>query len=206
MEETMATNKKRSAGGRKVVSWVSVSMDGYTAGPKGPENDEWLYEHASEPDTQAYFEGVWRGATTAMFGRVNYEGFYAVWPEITRAPTTDPRNRELGQWLDSVEKVVCTRTLEATEWENSRIARDPEAEIRLLKRRKGRDILVINSASVIQTLLRAKLIDEIRLAVVPTMLGDGERLFTDDLTESAWTLAGAATLRHGAVCLHYLRR
>ena len=40
------------------------------------------------------------------------------------ATSTDPRTRDLGRWLDATEKVVLSRTLTDTPWENSRIARD----------------------------------------------------------------------------------
>ena len=52
-----------------------------------------------------------------MLGRTNYEGFYAVWPDMTRDPSTDPRTRDVGRWLDATEKVVISRTLTDAPWE-----------------------------------------------------------------------------------------
>jgi hypothetical protein len=94
---------------------------------------------------------------------------------MTRDPETDPRTRDLGTWLDTVEKVVFSRTLQEANWENSRIARDIETEVKALKNTPGRDILVLNSASIIQALLRHDLIDDLRMAVVPATLGGGLR-------------------------------
>jgi dihydrofolate reductase len=153
----------------------------------------------------AYFEGIWRGASTALLGRTHYEGFYAVWPAMTRDPSMPPRTRDLGSWLDAVGKVVFSRTLETVEWENARIARDLEAEVNVLKEAAGRDILVLNSASIIQALLRSDLVDDIRMAMVPAMVGGGLRLFPDGLPASTWELAETTTLAHGAVGLHYRR-
>jgi dihydrofolate reductase len=204
--ETTKSKSKRSGDGRRVIAWVNVSLDGYTSGPGGPEHDRWLHEHAAHEQTAAYFEGIWRGADTALMGRTNYEGFFSVWPGITRDPGTDPRTRALGQWLDSVEKVVFSRTLRAAEWQNSRIARDLESEVAALKKAPGRDILVVNSASIIQALLRSDLLDDIRVAVVPTLLGGGLRLFPEDLPPSDWTLVETTALAHGAVGLHHRRR
>lgn len=84
-----------------IVAWAGVSLDGYTSGPEGPAGDAWLHEHATHPQTAEYFEGVWRGADTILIGRTNYEGFYSVWPGITRDERTDSRTRELGHWLDT---------------------------------------------------------------------------------------------------------
>lgn len=106
-----------------------------------------------------------------------------------------------------MEKVVFSTTLTATEWENSRLARQPlEAEVKALKEQPGRDILVLNSASLIHQLLQADLVDDLRFAIVPAVLGGGLRLLPEGLPASAWELAETATLAHGAVCLHYRRR
>jgi len=140
-----------------------------------------------------------------VVGRTNYEGFYSVWPGITADPGTDPRTRDLGVFLNAVEKVVVSRTLREAGWENSRIARDLESEVRALRDVPGRDILVINSASIIQALLRAGLIDDLRFAVVPVLLGGGLRLFAEGLPASAWTLTQATILEDGAIGLHYSR-
>ncbi|RZS41307.1 dihydrofolate reductase [Herbihabitans rhizosphaerae] len=192
---------------RRIVAWAGLSLDGYTSGPNGPAHDTWLHEQAMREEILAYFEGVWRGADTALTGRTNYEGFHSVWPGITRDPATDPRTRDLGRWLDSVEKVVVSRTLEHAPWENSRIARDLEQEVRALKQAEGRDVLVLNSASVIQALLRADLLDELRFFVAPVLLGGGLRLWPDGIAETSWRLTETTTLAHGsAVGLRYSRR
>ncbi|WP_020673026.1 dihydrofolate reductase family protein [Amycolatopsis nigrescens] len=190
---------------RRIVAWASITLDGYTSGPGGPAHDDWLYEHAGQEQTAEYFEGIWRGADTIVLGRTNYEGFHSVWPGITRDVRTDPRTRALGRWLDATEKVVASRTLTEAPWENSRIARDLEVEVRALRQAAGRDVLVINSASVIQALLRADLVDDLRLAVVPVLVGGGLRLLPDGVS-TAFGTVGVTVLRHGAVGLHYRRR
>jgi dihydrofolate reductase len=189
---------------RRIVAWTSLTLDGYTSGPDGPAHDTWLHEHAGQPATAEYFEGIWRGADTIVLGRTNYEGFHAVWPAITRDQRTDPRTRDLGRWLDATEKVVVSRTLTDAPWENSRIARDLAAEVERLRQSPGRDVLVINSASVIAELLRLDLIDDLRLALVPVLVGGGLRLFPDGVGARFHT-AGVTALEHGAVGLH-LRR
>jgi dihydrofolate reductase len=138
-----------------------------------------------------------------LLGRTNYVGFHSVWPGITRDPATDPRTRDLGRWLDSVEKVVFSRTLEEAPWENSRIARDLEAEVKALKQTAGRDIMVLNSAGIIQELLRLGLVDDLRLAVVPVTLGGGLRLLAEGIPAAEWELAQVAVLGHGAIGVHY---
>ncbi len=189
--------------GRRVVAWVSLSIDGYSSGPKGPEGDAWLHEKAMLDSTCTYFEGIWRGADTAVLGRTNYEGFYSVWPGITRDPASSDRIRAIGQWLDSVEKVVISKTLTEAKWENSRVASDLESTVRELKAAPGRDIMVLNSASIIQALLKAGLVDDLRFMVMPTIVGGGLRLFSEGLPESNWELADSVNLSSGVIALHY---
>jgi dihydrofolate reductase len=192
---------------RRVVAWASVSIDGFTSGPRGTEHDQWLYEHAGREETSTYFEGIWRGADTALLGRKNYEGFHSVWPGIARDPAMPIRTRELGTWIDTVEKVVFSRTLTEVTWSGARLATQPlEAEVKALKAAPGRDIFVMNSGSIIHQLLQADLVDDLRFAIVPVLLGGGLRLLPEGLAETRWELAGSTTLAHGAVGLHYRRR
>jgi dihydrofolate reductase len=189
---------------RTVIAQANVTMDGMTAGPDGDLS--WLIEHAVTPQMAAYAEGVWRGADTAVLGRTNYEGYQGYWPAVAADPEAAGRDRDLATWLDTVEKVVFSRTLQEATWQNSRIARDVEAEIRALKQAPGRDILVLNSTSIIQALLEADLLDELRLNVLPAVVGGGLRLLDEGLPRSAWTLVGATTLESGGVALHYRRQ
>src|ERR671919_1649 len=92
---------------RKVIAWVSLSMDGFSA---GPGNDmTWLAEHVVHEQMMAYSEGIWRGASTAVMGRTNYEGFSQYWPPVAKDAASPPRHRDLAIWLDTVEKVVFSR-------------------------------------------------------------------------------------------------
>jgi dihydrofolate reductase len=198
-----------AAAGRRVGADVVVSMDGYSS--TGPGDDmSWAMSHIMSPQSEVYYEGIWRGVSTAVMGRTNWEGFTAVWPGITEDPASSARTRDLGRWLATVDKVVFSTTLQQADldkapWENARVSRDPVAEVRALKDGPGRDILVINSASIIQALLRADLVDDLYLTVVPAMLGGGLRLLPDDHA-STWALASATTVPDtGAVALHYRR-
>ncbi|RNL86948.1 dihydrofolate reductase family protein [Halostreptopolyspora alba] len=188
-------------GSRRIVAWAGVSLDGHTSGPDGPAHDTWLHHAATHPQTAEYFEGIWRGADTILLGRTNYEGFYSVWPGITRDEKTDPRTRELGRWLETTEKVVISRTLTEAPWENSRISGDLAAEVNTLREQPGRDVLVANSASVIGELLRLDLIDDLRLFVVPWLVGGGLRLFPDGV-RARFTTAGVTALANGVIGLH----
>lgn len=190
-----------------MMVWCTVSIDGYSSGPEGFEHDTWLYEHVMRPATAEYFEGIWRGCSTALMGRNNYVGFHSVWPGITEDPATDPRTRDLGRWLCSVEKGVVSTTLpeSGATWENTRVFTGPGEAVAALKAEPGRDILVLNSARLIQSMLVAGLVDDLRLVVVPVLLGGGLRLLPDAVS-CAWDLVSSTTLPDGALGVHYQRR
>ena len=65
---------------------------------------------------------------------------------------------------------------------------------------------MLNSASIIQALLKADLLDELRLNVLPAIVGGGLRLLDEGLPRSDWDLVGALTLETGGVAMHYRRR
>lgn len=191
---------------RRVMVQCTVSIDGYSSGPGGPEHDTWLHQHVMQPATGEYFEGIWRGCSTVLMGRNNYVGFHAVWPGITEDPATDPRMRDLGRWMCSVEKGVVSTTLSESKatWENSRVFRSPGEAVATLRAEPGRDILVLNSAKLIQSMLAADLVDDLRLVVVPVLLGGGLRLLPDGVS-GAWDLVSSTTLPDGALGVHYSR-
>lgn len=103
------SNSADSAG-RRVAAEVTISMVGYSS--TGSDDDmHWCMDHILSEQSELYYEGIWRGASTAVLGRVNWEGFTSVWPGLTEDPTSSARTRELGRWLAIVEKVVFTKTL-----------------------------------------------------------------------------------------------
>jgi dihydrofolate reductase len=188
---------------RTVVAQANVTIDGMTEGPDGDLS--WLIPHAVSPQMSAYAEGIWRGATTALLGRTNYEGFHGYWPPVAADPDAPARDRALATWLDTVEKIVFSRTLDEATWQNARVARDVEAETRAAREAEGGDIIVLSSASIIRALLAADLVDELRLNLMPSIVGGGLRLFEEGLPRSDWQLVGAITLETGGVGLHYRR-
>ncbi|MDO9379328.1 MAG: dihydrofolate reductase family protein [Nocardioidaceae bacterium] len=200
---------ERPSPSRRVAAWCGVSLDGFSSGPDGPMHDTWLHRTAVRPSTEAHFEGVWRRASTVLIGRRNAEGFGAVWPGLSRSPDLSESSRAYGRFLTGVEKVVFSRSLptdamDGFAWDDVRVASDLEGEVRALRDGDGGDVLVQNSASIIQQLLRLDLLDDLRLMVVPVLLGGGLRLL-DDVGAGEWDLAQSTTTAEGVLFLHYAR-
>jgi dihydrofolate reductase len=190
---------------RKVVANITLSLDGRTTGPAGPYDMGWIVPHAI---TDAARDGLLRitDGTTAVLGRINYEGFGSYWPAVAGDESADPRDRRFAQWFDDVEKVVFTTTLTEPSWQNSRIVSgDPVEVLRELRGQEGGDIWVLASQSVIRQLLVADEIDRLSINLAPQLVGGGDRLFGDDLPATSWSLTDLTTSDSGAVWLIYDR-
>jgi dihydrofolate reductase len=145
-------------------------------------------------------------ATTALLGRKNYEGFSSYWPPVAEDESADPRDRTFARWLNAVEKVVFSSTLQEANWENSRIAASGPAEtVRQLRTHDGGDIIVLASASVIRDLLEAGELDRLSITLCPELVGGGARLFGDGPAGSSWSLTETKSTESGAICLVYDR-
>jgi len=201
----MAAQPKSDAN-RNVIGNISLSLDGRTTGLGGDYDMGWIVPHAITNGARDHMIAVTSPATTALLGRKNYEGFGSYWPAVANDEKADPRDRAFSNWLNAVEKIVFSSTLKTPTWENSRITNDDLATvIKDLKQKKGGDIIVLSSSSIIKSLLRADLLDSLSITLCPEVVGGGPRLLEDGLPASSWTLRESTPTESGAVCVVYDR-
>jgi dihydrofolate reductase len=152
----------------RVILQMSVTLDGYVAGPGG-ELDWGL--PAEDPDVRAWKVASLGQVGTHIMGRVTYGQMAEHWPNTTG---------DYAAFMNNLPKVVFSKTLPAAGWAGSRIARgDLAAEIAALKSESGGEIMAHGGASFVQALSRLGLIDEYRLVIAPVALGNGLPLFKD---------------------------
>jgi dihydrofolate reductase len=193
-------------GGRRVVTNMSLSLDGHYAGPDDPQDMAWVMPYAVTDVARDHLTSLYQPATTALLGRVNADGFLGFWPSVIGMEGADPRDEGFATWLVGTEKVVLSSTLGEAPWERTTIVDKPAAEVADdLRATDGGDILVLSSASVIKALLPADRVDRLALTVFPVSLGGGPRLFDDGLPAGRWTLASQAAGEHGTLALVYDR-
>jgi dihydrofolate reductase len=171
---------------------MDMSLDGYV----GPIDDEaeWIMRDFDDELGQWVVDEVLWQAGTHVMGRVTYEDMAAHWPTATTV---------FAAPMNEIPKVVFSKTLTEAPWAETRIARgDLGEEIGRLKEESGKDILVHGGAKLAQSLSRAGLIDEYRVIVHPTALGEGDPLFggPQDLR-----LIDSRVFDTGAVALTYAR-
>jgi dihydrofolate reductase len=181
-----------------------MSLDGVMQAPGSPEEDtEGGFRHGGWQ--RPYFDEV-LGASAAegmaatdsyLFGRKTYEKMAAYWPT---APDDDP----YAQHLNSTPKYVASRTLQDVEWENSTlIAGEVAEEVAKLKEQPGKNIAVLGSSDLVQTLIEHDLVDEYFLAVFPIVLGSGKRLFREADEVRRLSLVDSKTTGTGGLILTY---
>jgi len=164
----------------------------------------WVVPHATTDTALEHLFDVTGAAATVLLGRKNYVGFGGYWPPIADDESADASSRAIAQWLNSVEKVVFSSTLQEATWENSRIADDdPAAVVDELREAGSGDVVVLASVSIIRELLREDRLDRLSVTLCPEVVGGGARLFEEGLPPSSWTLRRSKTTESGALCLLY---
>jgi dihydrofolate reductase len=178
---------------RKVVASPFTSLDGFMSGPNG--EIEWNVPYFDE-EMKAFVQEVLGGLDTLLFGRVTYEWFAQYWP--TAGVKDDPGQAAL---MNSLPKIVFSKTLEKAEWNNSRIVRDNVAEeVNKLKQQEGKNMVIDGSPTLIHSFTSLGLIDEFLLRLHPVTLGSGVPLFKHAMNLK---LLEARPLRSGVVILRY---
>lgn len=199
-------------GGRRVVASTFVTLDGYMVGPD--EDISWVAE-GFDPEMQADIaEDMSRKTDVFVFGRVTYEIFVAYWPSAVPydegdevKPAEGKEDPRIIGALNDFPKLVFSKTLKQSDWNNTRVIDDGlEDEIRTLKRQPGKAVNVQGSASIVQALERADLIDEYHLYVHPVLLGEGKPLFATGLNRQDFELAHIKPYANGVVAMNYTRR
>lgn len=191
---------------RKVTANIALTLDGRYNGPGGANDMGAVVRYATTEVARDHLTRVWEGATTALLGRRNAEGFLGFWPTVADDGSADPRDRGYAKWLVDTDKVVLSTTLTESPWERTRVVNAPAADVVAELKADGEgDILVNSSPSVIKALLAADLIDRLHLLICPEIAGGGQRLFEDGLPGTGWRLTRQESGELGEIAVTYDR-
>jgi dihydrofolate reductase len=179
---------------RKVVAAEFVTLDGVMESP-----EQWNMPYFNDEMGQSIAEGF-AASDALLMGRVLYEEWAAFWPN------QDPEENPIAAQMNSLTKYVVSTTLaEPLEWNNSKLIRGDELveKIAELKQQPGKDIVVSGSGTLVRSLLRYGLLDELQLMVHPVVVGPGKRLFEEVEEQVTLELADSRTFATGVVYLTY---
>ncbi len=154
----------------KLIYFTPTSLDGFIAG----ETDtlDW-----SVPDEEVsnFINDLHRPIGTYLYGRKNYETM-TIWETPEVMPGRTPAMLDFARIWQAADKIVYSKSLETAATPKTRLERefDPQA-VRGLKNQLPHDMSVAGPNLAAQA-IRAGLVDEYHLLVVPTILGGGKRV------------------------------
>jgi dihydrofolate reductase len=191
------TTAKKGRPMRELIVTEFVSLDGVMEAPGGEAG----YPHAGwvgplfSDELGAYKLEEQLGADVLLLGRRTYDSFVGAWPQ---------REGPLAEKINTMRKVVASRSLGSSDWQNTTIIGDDLlGAVESLKQEDGGPILVAGSRSVVHALLNAGLVDQLNLQVFPLMLGSGIRVYPERPQPLPLTLVSSRTLSNGVVIQQY---
>jgi dihydrofolate reductase len=189
---------------RELVVFISLTLDGVMQAPGRPDEDTrggfahggWAAAYSDPVMMSAAAEGMATGGSI-LLGRRTYEDFYSFWPHQTDNPFTEV--------LDNSQKYVASTTLqEPLPWQNSTLlAGDAADAVARLKEQPGKDMVVLGSGELVQSLRRRNLVDRYVLLIHPLILGTGRRLFPDGAAPATLRLVDSKTTTTGVIIATY---
>jgi len=186
---------------RKLIMWNVITLDGYFEG-----NNNWdlsFHNAIWGPELEKLSISQLESADYLLFGRVTYEGMAAYWTK-PEAETAEPTVAKL---MNSIPKLVFSKTLKSAAWNNTTIICDNASEeINKLKNQDGKDIYVFGSANLSETFINDNLFDEYRIAIAPVILGSGRPLFKQGIASKNLSLTSTQQLLTGGVILKYSKK
>jgi dihydrofolate reductase len=191
----------------RIVVAEFISLDGVVQAPGGPEEDTdggfahggWSHQFFDPEVMGGAFNAALTEAEALLFGRRTWQTMAAAWPERAGDPFADRMN--------AIPKYVVSSTLSDDQltWPNTtRIPGDEAvARLRTLHQTAGGSLLVMGSPTLVRTLLREGLVDELRLMIEPVLLGGGKSIFPADGALRTLSLVSTVTSGTGVLVCTY---
>jgi dihydrofolate reductase len=175
---------------RKLIAFLVTSLDGYHQ--SADNGFDW---HTVDGEFNDFAVDQLAGADTLLFGRATYQDMAGFWP------TASGRTADL---MNKTDKVVVSTTLTEPTWAPTRvIGSDVAAGVTALKQRPGGDVLVLGSSRLTASLVAAGLVDQLRVMVMPVVLGAGTSLLAGVTGRLPVHLTDLRRFGNGNVLLNY---
>lgn len=173
---------------RKLIESTLVSLDGVI---ESPERWATFDDEASELSMQEL-----DNYDAFVMGRVTYERFRDNW-----GAGGNPYFDRIG----AMPKYVASRSLDDVTWNATLLGPDIVTAIQDLKAQPGKDLIKYGTSRLDATLLGAGLVDELRVWIMPVVVGSGQRIFADvEPSSLRLNLTDVRRLRNGSVVLTYI--
>jgi dihydrofolate reductase len=183
---------------RKLIVFNHVSLDGYFVDSNGDMS--WAHADHQDAEWDAFVAENASGGGVLVFGRITYELMASFWP----TPFAIENMPVVAEGMNSMPKVVFSRTLDKASWNNTKLVKgDLAAEIRKMKQEAGEGMAILGSGSIIPQLAQEGLIDEYQIVVNPIVLGKGRTMFDGIKEKLSLKLTKTRAFGNGNVLLCY---
>jgi dihydrofolate reductase len=173
---------------RKLIESTLVSLDGVIESP-----ERWAI--FDDESTQLSMQAL-DNYDAFIMGRITYERFRDNWAASS--------GNSYFYRISAMPKYVASRSLDDLTWNATRLGPDIVSSIQDLKAQPGKDLIKYGTSRLDATLLRARLIDELRVWIQPVVVGNGQRIFEDvDTSSLKLTLSDVRKLDNGSAVLTY---
>jgi dihydrofolate reductase len=184
---------------RKINAALFITLDGVVEAPGGetslPEQARGWSMPFMNDEVGQVIGAAMETSDAMLLGRQTYQEFATFWPTM---PEDDP----FGSIMNNRTKYVVSTTLDKAEWKNSHLIKDNvAAELMTLKQQPGGDINVVGSGTLVRSLLKMDLVDELQLMLCPVVLGVGKRLFEGADFMKSMTVMEAKSFSSGMIYL-----
>ncbi|NHE57217.1 dihydrofolate reductase family protein [Cyclobacterium plantarum] len=184
---------------RKLKLQVQLTVDGFISGEKGEM--DWMTINWSD-DLKSYVDGLLQPVDAILLGRHLAEGFIPHWEAV--ANDQENPEREAGIKFSETHKIVFSKTLTKSKWENTVVENGDFVEaIKALKQQAGNEMIVYGGGKFVSFLIKEKLIDEMYLFVNPAIIGKGMSIFKEAEARQKLNLLASRQFACGIVVLVY---
>ncbi len=181
---------------RKLLVFNNVTLDGYFVDMNG----DMSWAHKDDAEWNAFVSENASGGGQLIFGRVTYDLMAGFWP----TPFAIENMPVVAAGMNSMPKVVFSRTLDKASWNNTKLVKgDIAAEIRKMKEEPGEGMVILGSGSIVSQLAQEGLIDEFQIVVHPVVLGAGRTMFDGVKEKLNLKLTKTRAFGNGNVLLCY---
>ena len=179
-----------------------VTLDGIAQAPGGPDEDPeggfgfggWQAPLMDEQAGQVMFERA-QGMDALLLGRRTFDIFADYWPNA-------PEEIPFTNLLNRVPKYVASHTLsDPLPWTGASVLEGDLVEAVTQLTTRHDSVHVIGSLDLLQSLLGARLVDQLDLWIYPVVLGTGKRVFEPGTAPTAFQVAESVTYPNGTVDL-----